>query len=217
MQKSGLPKYEKSEGAGALRQGEILSNVVQVSVLPESVDTALPKFKRVPHYYAIVITPECDLDWDFKAQQGKESQGKLIPNILLCAVVFASDIAKRINNERPPSKTFLTRTLWKRTRQNKEERYHFLEKIDSNLDLQDQGIRSLCIDFKEFFTLPTDFLYSSIDRGSTLRRCRLVTPYNDHLNSRFAYFQSRIGLPEDHQHEIGEILLDGESPSTYTE
>ncbi len=217
MQKSRLPKYEKSEDAGALRQGEILSNVVQISVLPESVDSALPKLKRVPHDYAIVITPECDLDWDFKAQHGKESQGKLIPNILLCAVVFASDIAKRINKDRPLSKRFETRTPWEKTTQNKNERYHFLEKVDSTLDLEGEGIRSLGIDFKYFFTLPTDFLYSSINHGSTRRRCRLIRPYNDHLNSRFAYFQSRIGLPEDHQYRKGEILLDGARPSALTE
>lgn len=217
MQKRRLPKYEKSAETGALRQGEILSNVVQVSVLPESVDTALPKVKRVPHDYAIVITPECDLDWDFKAQQGNESQGKLIPNILLCAVVFASDIAKRINEDRPLSKRFETRTPWERTTQNKEERYHFLEKIDSTQDLEGEGIRSLGIDFKDFFTLPTDFLYSSIDRGLTRRRCRLIRPYNDHLNSRFAYFQSRIGLPEDHQYARGEILADGDRPAALTE
>ncbi len=214
MQKSRLPKYEKSKDSVALRQGEILSRVVQISLLPESIDTASPKVKRVTHDYAIVVTPDCDLDWDFKAQQGKESLGKLIPNILLCTVIFASDLAKRINSDRTPSKRFETRTPWKRTRQNKEERFHYLERIDSILDLQGEGIRSLGIDFKEFFTLPTDFLYSSIAAGLTQRRSVLLQPYNDHLNSRFAYFQSRIGLPEDHQYFEGEILLgDDTSPA----
>lgn len=214
MHNSRLPKYEKSQDAGSLRQGEILSKVVQISLLPESMDTASPTVKRVTHNYAIVVTPDCDLDWDFKAQHGKESLGKLIPNILLCTVIFASDLAKRINSDRPPSKRFESRTPWKRTTQNKEERFHFLEKIDSNLDLQGEGIRSLGIDFKEFFTLPTDFLYASIVAGLTQRRSVLLQPYNDHLNSRFAYFQSRIGLPEDHRYFEGEIFLsDGISPT----
>ena len=217
MQSSRLPKYEKSRDAGALRQGEILSKVLQVNLLPESIDTLSPTVKRVSHDYAIVVTPECDLDWDFKAQQGNESQGKLISNILLCTVIFASDLARRINNDRPLSKRFETRTPWERTRQNKEERYHFLEEIDPNLDLQGQGTRSLGIDFKEFFTLPTDFLYSSIAAGLTQRRSVLLQPYNDHLNSRFAHFQSRIGLPEDHQYTRGEIFLGGESSQAFLE
>ena len=214
MQHSRQTKYEKSEDAGALRQGEILSNVVQISLQPSSIDTTSPEAKRVKHPYAIVVTPDCDLDWDFKAQQGNASRGKIIPNILLCTVMFSSDLAKRINEDRTPGKKFDTRTPWKRTIQNKEERYHFLEKIDLPLDKKGEGIRSLGIDFKEFFTMPTDFLYSSIDDGLTLRRCRLLRPYSDHLNSRFAYFQSRIGLPEDHQYTQGEIHLDdGISPA----
>jgi len=212
LQLSGQIKYEKSKVGEAIRQGEILSDVVKISLYPESLESTSLKFHRAEHRYAIVLTPECDLDWDFKAQKGIENPGKLIPNILLCTVMFASDLAKRINDDRPLSKTFLKKTAWSRTRQNKEERYHFLEKIDASLDLQDEGIRPLGIDFKDFFTLPTDLLYSSIADGSILRRCRLVRPYNDHLNSRFAYFQSRIALPEEHQHDVGEILPDGESP-----
>lgn len=209
MQLSRLQKYEMSNESVALRQGEILSKVVQINVFPESIETGRPRVKRVTHGFAIVVTPECDLDWDFKAQHGKESPGKLIPNILLCSVVFASDLAKRINEDRAPNKRFEKRTAWTRTRQNKEERYHFMEKIESSVDLQGEGIRALGIDFKDFFTVPTDILYSSIDDGSIQRRCRLVSPYNDHLNSRFAYFQSRVALPEEHQYTQGEILLEG--------
>lgn len=216
MQPSRQVKYEKSKDAGALRQGEILSDVVQISILPESIDTTSPTVKRAKYDYAIVVTPDCDLEWDFKAQQGNASRGKIVPNILLCTVIFSSDLAKRINEDRTPGKKFETKTPWKRITQNKEERYHFLEKIDSALDLKEKGIRSLGIDFKEFFTLPTDFLYSSIENGLTFRRCRLVRPYSDHLNSRFAYFQSRIGLPEDHQYTKGAIYLDAESPPALT-
>ncbi len=214
MQRSRQIKYAKSVTTGALRQGEILSNVVQISLYPESLNSGSLKFNRAVHDYAIVVTPDCDLDWDYKAQHGNASPGKIISNILLCTVMFSSDLAKRINDERAPSKKFETKTPWKRATQNKEERYQFLERVDSSVDLQGEGIRSLGIDFKEFFTLPTDFLYSSIAAGLTQRRSVLLQPYNDHLNSRFAYFQSRIGLPEDHQYFEGEILLgDDTSPA----
>ena len=79
MQQSGHPKYEKSKHSGALRQGEILSNVVQISLHPYTIDTNAPKVERLTHKYAIVVTPDCDLDWDFKAQQGNANQGKIVP------------------------------------------------------------------------------------------------------------------------------------------
>lgn len=207
MQNSRLPKYEKSEDAGALRQGEILSSVVQMSLLPESIDTGSATVNRDKHDFAIVITPDCDLDWDFKAKQGKANKGKILQNILLCKVIFSSDLAKRINDDQDPKRNFETKTPWKKARQNKDERYHFLESIEDVLDLQGKGMRSLGIDFKDFFTLPRDFLYSSINNGFTFRRCKLIRPYCDHLNSRFAYFLSRIGLPEEHQYSKGEIFL----------
>lgn len=190
-----------------------MSNVVQIDLLPGTVQTTTPTAKRVTSPYAIVITPDCDLDWDFKAKHGTANKGKLIQNILLCTVMYSSDLAKRINNDQDPNRRFETKTPWNKARQNKDERYHFLERIDDSLDLKGEGLRSLGIDFKDFFTVPRDFLYSSISEGITLKRCRLLRPYSDHLNSRFAYFLSRIGLPEDHRYVSGEIYQGSGSSS----
>ncbi len=56
--------------------------------------------------------------------------------------------------------------------------------------------------------MPTDFLYHKHRRWiDTQKMYTGERPYRDHLNSRFAYFQSRIGLPEDHQYTKGEIHL----------
>lgn len=65
---------------------------------------------------------------------------------------------------------------------------------------------SLGIDFKDVFAVPTRDLYDSVDFGITQRRCRLVTPYTEQLNSRFAYFMSRIGLPYEHRYDRAEIV-----------
>ena len=95
--------------------------------------------------------------------------------------------------------------IWAKIKQNKDERYHFFEKIETNHDLYDESIGELVIDFKRYFSLPTDELYMRILSGETKRRCRLVTPYLEHLSSRFAYFQGRVALPEDHHSEPGAI------------
>ncbi len=91
--------------------------------------------------------------------------------------------------------------MWKRVRNNKDERYHFLERAPADCDAQGEGIQELGIDFKRYFTLPTDEVYRWIEMGVIKRRSTLRTPYAEHLSSRFAYFLSRIALPHDHVSE----------------
>ena len=83
--------------------------------------------------------------------------------------------------------------------QNKNERYQCIESVPSEQDSAGEGLAALGIDFKRYFTLPTDELYKRIALGLVRRRCRLKTPYAEQLASRFFYFQSRIALPQDHQ------------------
>jgi hypothetical protein len=56
----------------------------------------------------------------------------------------------------------------------------------------------MAIDFKRYFTLPTDELYLRVERQETRRRCGLKSPYLEHLSARFSCFLSRVALPEDH-------------------
>lgn len=203
-----LKKYESSEKAGALRQGEILSKVEQFTATTSSENVNAQTLKRITHAYALIVTPDCDLEWDYQARQNNATQFKIVPNVLLCILLTASELAKRINSDKTASKRFEDSTIWKRITQNNEERFHFLEKIDAAADLQAKGTPlSLCVDFKDFFTVPTEDLYEKINEGRSLRRCRLISPYREHFNNRFTYFQSRIALPEDHRYNRGEIQV----------
>jgi hypothetical protein len=38
--------------------------------------------------------------------------------------------------------------MWQRVRQNKDERYHFLQRIESGEDARGEGLAELSIDFK---------------------------------------------------------------------
>jgi hypothetical protein len=40
------------------------------------------------------------------------------------------------------------------------------------------------MDFKRYFSLPTEEVYYRID-SEAKRRCRLVSPYAEHLSTRF--------------------------------
>ncbi len=199
-------KYVKSDPISGLRQGELLSNVIETLCDIRSLTNDVPEFLERTHPFAFVLSQDCDLDWDFTARLSQQKLQRLIPNVLLCEVKRAKVQAKTIVDSEGSRDSNRSR-IWTRIRQNKDERYQFFESIEKCHDLQedDEKIGELVIDFKRYFTVPTDELYVRIKYGETKRRCRLVHPYLEHLSSRFAFFQSRVALPEDHESEPGVV------------
>lgn len=190
METPTLPYRAAPSGSGAsLRQGEILSNVIRIQLNLEFLGKQERRVDDVKHDYAVVLTQDCDLEQDFKARQGINKPDKLLRNVFFCRIVAAQQLrgTEGINSD-----------IWRRISQNKDERYHFLQKIDAALDALQQGLPELGIDFKHYFTIPTDEIYKRIEINEAKRRCVLISPYLEHLSSRFAYFLSRVALPEDH-------------------
>ena len=56
------------------------------------------------------------------------------------------------------------------------------------------------VDFKTVFALQTELLYEQILHQAK-RRSRLVSPYMEHLASRFFAFHGRIAIPFPHEPE----------------
>jgi len=178
---------------GALRQGEIISNLGQVILNPDCllVEGREPVVDPVIHPWAIVMTQDCDLDWDYKARQPSPENSKIIPSILFCEVITAEKLAGKIQAS----------DLWKKIRQNKDERYQYLKKISANDDVLSEGVPALGIDFKRYFSIPTAEVYVRLKHTNAKRRSQLQTPYREHLSERFFYFQMRIALPSEHYSE----------------
>jgi hypothetical protein len=190
----GIYRLSEVTVGSPLRQGELLTNVVFVRLDLATLSADSPGVQRVTHPYALILTQDCDLEQDFRARQGVNKPDKLIPAVLLCEVITAEQLR---------GSTGITTDIWKGISQNKNERYHFLQKIEPACDACREGLPELGIDFKRYFTLPTDELYRRIEMGEARRRCVLASPYLEHLSSRFAYFMSRVALPEDHFSEPG--------------
>ena len=182
--------YEMSPGQGPLRQGEILSNVVEVRFVLESLkpDTD-PLLHEIVHPYVVVLTQDCDLDWDYKSRCSTDAPppaNKLVPNVLLCPAMMAEDL--RVEQG-------MNAAIWRRASSNADERFHFLPSVPGDLDGHSIGIPSLVIDFKRVLTVPTDELYYRLEVEAQ-RRCFLVPPFLHSLSTRFTYFAGRVGLPE---------------------
>jgi hypothetical protein len=124
-----------------------------------------------------------------RSRQGQNNPDKLVRNVFFCHVATAEQLR---------GTTGITSDIWKRINQNKDERYHFLQKIEVPLEALHQGLPELGIDLKHYFTIPTEEIYKRIEIGEVKRRCILVSPYLEHLSSLFAHFLSRTALPKDH-------------------
>lgn len=59
-----------------LRQGEILSSLIQHKLNINSLSSSRPILDPIAHPFAIVVSQDCDLDWDYKA---RHEEGKIIP------------------------------------------------------------------------------------------------------------------------------------------
>lgn len=188
------PMYHPSIASAdhGLCQGEILSNLVNVRLSIESVGADEPEFNMYSHPYAVLMTQDCDLEQDFAVRQKRESNDKLLPCLLFCEAMTAEEMLGRVAEN--------SKKKWERMQiaLNKNERFHFFQKIDPSCDACQIGIEELVIDFKRYFAIPTDEVYRRIELGEAIRRCRLNSPYLEHLSSRLAYFLSLIALPTDH-------------------
>ena len=189
------PVYRPSTANGRVWQGEILQNVIQIKPSVEGIqnneDGMIDVFP-VPHELVIVMSQDCDLLQDYNRRQAGEAA--TLPNILLCDVYPAEALRTKVEQQDQ-----LGRKDWKkRIAQNQHERFHYLQKVEPGQDLQGQGLTATALDFKIYFTLPTDELYARLGQGA-LRRCTLSTPYVEHLAHRFFKFQSRVALPRDHE------------------
>ena len=179
-----------------LRQTEILTDVIQRRSSYRSLGAETPEMENVLHPYAVIVTQDCDLTQDFKARFGNAEQlnstDKLIPNVLLAEAVSVAELIANL-----PIKG---KDIRKRVCQNKAERYHVFQKVEAADDTLRSGLPPLGIDFKRYFTVPTDELYSQVN-SSAKRRCHLNSPYLEHFGKRFADFLSRVALPKDHEIE----------------
>lgn len=181
--------YTPSVAEGAVRCCEILSGISQRRQSFESLRAPEPELETILHPLCIVISQDCDLEQDFCAR--RENRATPLADVLLCDVVAANDLKGNVAQGRD---------IWKRIIQNKDERYQFLRAVQTRQDLANEGLTELGIDFRRCFSVPTDELYEQFSLGAR-RRCRLSSPFKEHLMNRLAHFIARVGLPYDHHVE----------------
>ncbi len=183
------PFYVKSIAGDRLWQGEILENLPQARLTLASVENEELVVETDSHLFVVVLSQDCDLESDFKENA---SGGAVLPNVLFCDVFEAEQLRSKVKDEQN-----LGSRDWRLIKENKNERFQFLHAVKPEEDSKAGGLPELAIDFRLYFTVRTDEVYRRMGH-STGRRCRLSTPYVEHLADRFSYYLARVALPEDH-------------------
>lgn len=186
--------YQASNKNSSLRQGEILTGVVQynpvINTIPEEFENL--SFTAIVHPYAIVITQDCDLDWDYKARRTNDKPDKLLNSIVLCEI----DTAIAIRNT-----DAINRKEWELVVAHRHERFYFFEKIPPECEVEKEGLPELTADFKKVFGIDSKVLYRQIEFGLVKRRALLASPYLEHFSRRYHSFHGRVALPFQYESE----------------
>lgn len=187
--------YERTDKQGPFRQGEIITSVPDYLV--SSKDDGGVDVQVLNHPYAIIVTQDCDLEQDFRLRAEKKmNHFRVQRNLLLCEVWLASDVRQY---ERDGDTFKANRALWGDIQKNKDERFCFLEEVPADIDLAGEGLPELVVHLRATFSILTEEAYSLASRGSLVRRCKLRSPYLEHLSQRVAGYLCRVALPEPHR------------------
>jgi hypothetical protein len=136
--------------------------------------------------FIICLNQECDLEQDYRLREEGSNKARMLH--CLVAPVFLTE--SFFSGDHWSSDIFaqsdgIGRRAHKRYRDNEVPRYH-------NLKFPDPELPELIIDFKHFFTVNTDYLYSKVNQ----RMCSMDDLFREQISQRFSFYLSRIGLPE---------------------
>lgn len=192
--------YTPSQPVGELRQGEILSGMYDLQVCHEPIapveDGDIP-VDPVLHPLVLVMTADCDLLQDYQARANLgEKRGEirvdrdepgLLPYVLLCDLFLESELKSSL----PQGSE-----IWRRVRQNQNERYHHLASAWIGLEADQRWLPHLYMDFKKILATPPQWLYRALDKAAIKREAVIPSIHLQRTMQRFYAFQARVGEPE---------------------
>lgn len=186
------------QDGSALRQCELLSNVTIPTLHApegkEQFEIGDMETRALQVKYAIIISQDCDLSFDFNAQTDDTKQHKLMRQVLLCEMQDAEEkVAWARKHDLYSSK--------KRTEliSNRDERFYFFPVIDKEVDALETGMGEMIADFKLIYAVESTFLYQQLNQSwGCKRRVYLDNPHKEHFTQRFHQWHGRVGLPEQY-------------------
>ena len=180
--------------AGSLRQSDIIGPV-KIFEFKSAASSSVQVEERV-YNYAAILSQDCDLEQDYvtREQADPEKQDKLLYAVLMCGV-YPEAVVLQGKHRRGAEDFKSQKTRWKLLQQNRDSRYQYLGYVEP-------VNKTLVADFKDYFFVPTAYLYEQVGQHLTVRQASMDSPWRDHLLQRFGFYMTRIGLPQDF-HTLG--------------
>ena len=170
-------------------QGDILREI-DVIVWNIKDSSNAYEISKVHLPYIIVMTQDCDLEWDFnnRSEPATVKHDKYLQTILVCPAYNAEDfkVGDHLKSNGLKMQEWNSKD-YKQIKQQNNARFYFLEQ---NQALQ---VPQLIVDFKHYYTIPRDVLYKVYAEHYLATFNKL---FRESLSQRFSNHLSRIGLPE---------------------
>ncbi len=184
--------YSRPKEGDYLHQGQLLRRVWQWVTKYDGNGKPVGFEPRV-HKLAVIVSQDCDLAQDFGSRRDDVWVETDLRSVLLCPALPAEELRSQRKE--------INRSFWPIVRSNKAERYQYLAQVPTEADAAAGGHEPILVDFKSYFSVRTVELYRQIratDEESAALFTVLNTPWREHLQQRFASYQTRVGLPLDH-------------------
>ena len=185
-------QYRKLD-TGRLSQGDILRDVsILWSANEDRTEEGVDEIHTRVIPYAVVLTQECDLEQDAsnRIDTQRRNDDKFLHSILLVPAYLARSVREGTQLEQDLGFRMqkFNSSTWPSITKNLVYRYHWLP---PELALQ---VPELVMDFKHYCTLPRAMVDSAFVSEHYLAS---ISPmFRENVSQRFAYYLSRIGLPE---------------------
>lgn len=181
--KSRAPQLKRISQCDLFQDIEIIESVNQ--------DNDRLYVKRITFPYVICLNQDCDLSrdyMDFSSEPPKNDDCRLL-HLIVAPVFIFEEFLNGTHWDKifsPRNKQKKSDTAVKKIINNEDPRYHFLHFPDED------RLPDFIVDFKHFFTISNRVLYLNLSK----RICSIDELYREKISQRFAYYFSRIGLPE---------------------
>lgn len=182
------------DNSGTINQCDIYRDLEFIEYAKEDGDCI--EVSKIIFPLAIVLTQACDLQQDHNARKriNADSQGnqdKFLISVIVAPIYNFEEFRLGTHLEQLGLKMEVKgrrdKSLCTNIIKNENKRFHYL-----NFDKDVEIVESV-IDFKHYFTVTVNYLYSIREEKYV---CSIESLYRELILQRFANFLSRIGLPE---------------------